>query len=526
MDAPMIQTVQSVSRRTKIVATLGPASDSDLVLEQLVKAGVDVARLNLAYGPPEEHRRRVERIRALAARHKRAVAVLTDLQGSKIRVGYFREESVVLESGAQFILDADRDMSTGDQQGVGINSKTLPRDCAPGDLLLVDDGSISLSVTGVESTRVTCRVVNGGRLVGNKRINRQGGGLSATPLGERDRENIDLAVELKTDWLAVPCSVGSTVIKRIREQVRAAGGKAMILVRIERAEVARNEALLDEILQACDAVMVVRGELGIELGDAPLVGIQKRIIARARSLNRPVITATQMMESMTTNSLPTRAEVFDVANAVLDGTDAVLLAGETAVGKHPARVVSAAARICCGSEKYLTQSLLFEPVSSHVKATDALIALTTMYTASLCKQITAIICLTESGNTALCMSRMNASLPIFALTRSEETCRKIALYRGVTGLLFDPTRIQQTRGDSAVDREAMAHLREAGWIREGDPVLLTKGDTMAVIGQTNTMAVLTVPSPDQDDGDQAGLADQADQAEWTSGSGEVRAGGE
>lgn len=513
----MTQTVQSVSRRTKIVATLGPASDSDLVLEQLVKAGVDVARLNFAYGTPEEHRRRVERIRTLARRYKRAVAVLTDLQGARIRIGFFRDDSVVLTAGDEFVLDAQRDPQAGDQSGVAVNCNTLAHDCAPGDLLLLDEGRVSLSVTAIEGSQVRCQVVNGGQLVGNKRVNRQGGGLSVGPLGENDRDNIALAVELGADWLAVPCSADRALVERIRHQVRDAGGKAMILLRIERAEVARSPERLDALLEACDAVMVVRGELGIELGDAELVGIQKRIIERARSLNRPVITATQMMDSMTTSSLPTRAEVFDVANAVLDGTDAVLLAGETAVGKHPARVVSAAARICLGSEKYLTSTAAFEPVNSETCGTDALIALTTMYTASLCQGITAIICLTESGNTALCMSRMNASLPIFALTRSEETRCRMALYRGVTGLLFDPKAVQETQGDNAVDGAAMAFLREAGWVHEGDRVLLTKGDTMAVVGQTNTMAVLTVPSgrPEADAG--VGYPGEA---------GKVRSGGE
>ncbi|CAM3661453.1 pyruvate kinase [Parendozoicomonas haliclonae] len=480
---------QEPQRRTKIVATLGPATDSGTVLESLILAGVNLVRLNFSHGDPSDHKKRADKVRALASQHNRSVAILGDLQGPKIRIGRFKDGAVDLKANAEFVLDAGLSGDTGDSNSVGLDYQALPEDCNPGDVLLLDDGRITLEVTGIDQQRIFCRVVNGGRLSNNKGINRQGGGLSAPALTEKDRADIQSAADIGVDYLAVSFPRSGEDICLARKLMEQAGGHAALVAKIERAEVTDNSQTLSDVILASDAVMVARGDLGVEIGDAELVGVQKQIIHQARIFNRPVITATQMMESMITSSLPTRAEVFDVANAVLDGTDAVMLSAETATGDHPENVVAAMARICLGAEKQPAAQLSTHRLDCSFDRTDEAVAMATMYTANHMGAIKAIVCLTESGNTPLWMSRINSALPIYALTRSEETRRKVALYRGVEAFLFDPTGFKT---GAAVNEAAAQLLCQAGFLQKGDSILLTKGDTLAVVGETNTLKILKV----------------------------------
>ncbi|TBW08637.1 pyruvate kinase, partial [Azotobacter chroococcum subsp. isscasi] len=339
-------------RRTKIVATLGPATETPEVLESLIKAGVDVVRLNFSHGKAEEHMARAALVREMAAKHGRFVAILADLQGPKIRISRFAEGKVMLQKGQQFILDAALDKNAGDANRVGIDYEALITDSKPGDILLLDDGRVVLKTLKVEATQLVCEVLVAGPLSNNKGINRQGGGLSASALTEKDCEDIKTAASMQVDYLAVSFPRDAADMQHARRLMQEAGGNAGLVAKIERAEAVADAQVLDGIILASEAVMVARGDLGVEIGDAELVGVQKRIIERARVLNRAVITATQMMETMITQSLPTRAEVFDVANAVLDGTDAVMLSAETAAGSYPVETVEAMSRVILGAEKH------------------------------------------------------------------------------------------------------------------------------------------------------------------------------
>ncbi|MCE9681167.1 pyruvate kinase, partial [Halomonas alkalisoli] len=342
---------RSPLRRTKIVATLGPASDRDGVLEAMIEAGVDVVRLNFSHGSPDDHRRRLERVREIAARLGRAVAALGDLQGPKIRIARFKDGPVTLEEGQPFLLDMALDSDAGDVTRVGCDYKTLADDVAPGDRLLLDDGRLVLEVTKVQGQEIHTLVTVGGKLSNNKGINKEGGGLSAPALTDKDRADLKTAIDIGVDYLAVSFPRSAADMQEARELLGEAGKEIGLVAKLERAEAVADAATLDGIIEASEAVMVARGDLGVEIGDAELIGMQKRIIKRARTLNRAVITATQMMESMITSPLPTRAEVFDVANAVLDGTDAVMLSAETAAGDFPVETIAAINRVCLGAER-------------------------------------------------------------------------------------------------------------------------------------------------------------------------------
>ena len=369
-------------RRTKIVSTLGPATDEPGVLEKLILAGVNVVRMNFSHGSPEDHMRRADAVREYSEKHGKHVAILGDLQGPKIRVARFADGPIELAIGDEFVLDAALERDAGNQNEVGIDYKELPNDVVPGDLLLLDDGRVVLKVLSVEGTRVVTQVEVGGKLSNNKGINRQGGGLTAPALTDKDKEDIHTAVKIGVDYLAVSFPRSAEDMKYARQLVAEAGGDAYMVAKIERAESVESTATLDAIIMASDAVMVARGDLGVEIGDAQLIGVQKHIIDRARSLNRCVITATQMMESMISSPLPTRAEVFDVANAVLDGTDAVMLSAETAAGQYPVQTVEAMVRVIIGAEKTPQSESYPKRPEDHYQAIDESVAMAAMYTAS------------------------------------------------------------------------------------------------------------------------------------------------
>ena len=473
-----------MQRRTKIVATLGPATDDSKVLDDMIQAGVDVVRVNFSHGTHEEHFRRAEQVRNRARAHGRQVGVFADLQGPKIRIEKFKQGNIRLQEGARFILDAALPPDAGTTERVGLSYKALVDDVGRGDTLLLDDGAVVLWVEEAKGSEIDTRVVVGGELSDNKGINRQGGGLSAQAITDKDRADIKAAAEMQADYVAVSFPRSAADIHEARSLLRQAGGHGGIVAKIERAEA--MEALA-EIMEATDVVMIARGDLGVEIGDAELPAVQKRIIQIARTMDRVVITATQMMQSMIENPIPTRAEVFDVANAVIDGTDAVMLSAETATGKHVAKVIEAMDRICRGAERQRIDVAIERRSAVHFKRVDEAIAKATMYTANH-TGVKAIAALTESGATPLWMSRISSGIPIYALTRHVETRRKVTLYRGVYPVSFDVT----TTDHRQVNREAIDELMRRGAIRDGDLVIITKGDLMGVHGGTNAMKMIRV----------------------------------
>ncbi|MFT4045846.1 MAG: pyruvate kinase [Solimonas sp.] len=475
-----------MSRRTKIVATLGPATDDAAVLKKALAAGIDVVRLNFSHGQADDQRRRVAQVRAAARELGLDVGILADLQGPKIRIESFAGGPVELQEGQRFTLDTALGAQAGDATAVGCAYRELPDDVAAGDVLLLNDGAIALHVDAVAGTRVICTVRVGGVLSNRKGINKQGGGLSAAALTEKDKEDLRTAVALDVDFIAVSFPRAASDMREARALIEAAGGQCSLVAKIERAEAL---GVLREIVAASDVVMVARGDLGVEIGDAELPGWQKRIIAEALEQNRMVITATQMMESMIASPVPTRAEVLDVANAVIDGSDAVMLSAETATGRYPVKAVEAMARVCIGAETVPTttarRSLSFD---AHFARTDEAIAMATSWTARH-MHARAIIAMTESGNTALMMSRSEAQIPIYALTPHERTRRRMALCRGVFPVAFVPS--DDDAPGLAKTLEAIDILRHRGALADGDRVLVTKGDGVSS-GGTNTMKIMRV----------------------------------
>lgn len=471
-------------RRTKIVVTLGPSLDDPHMLERVILAGAVVFRANFSHGDIQMHEARISKVREIAARHEQPIALLVDLQGPKIRIGRFKNNKIRLKEGQRFILDTQLDENEGNEQTVSLGYKNLPRDVHSGDTLLLDDGRIVLNVLQVGATQITCTVAVGGELSNNKGINRLGGGLSAATLTDKDRIDIKEAVRLQADYLAVSFPRQADDIKEARMLLKACGGNQGIIAKIERSEAITN---IEEIIEVSDAVMIARGDLGVEIGDAELPAMQKKIIKIASLFNKPVITATQMLESMISNTIPTRAEVSDVANAVLDGTDAVMLSGETAVGLYPDKAVAAMDRICLSAEKHRGNELVRPLQDQRMKYVDEAIAMATMYTANHL-DIKAIIALTESGTTALLMSRVNSFIPIYGLSRHAATLRRMTLYRGVYPIPFDATDIDRR----ILNQAAIQELQKRNILKNSDLVIITKGDLIGVHGRTNSLKIVTV----------------------------------
>nr|AAX07208.1 pyruvate kinase [Nitrosospira sp. GS832] len=470
-------------RRTKIVATLGPASRDPKVLERMINAGVDVVRINFSHGTREEHIESAELARSLARAAGHAVGVLADLQGPKIRVGRFEKGNILLKIGDKFILDAECEL--GNQERVGLDYKELPNDVETGSTLILDDGRIVLGVSEVKGSKVYCVVEQGGILSNNKGINRKGGGLSAPALTAKDVEDIRTAAALKADYLAVSFPRSGDDMRWARDVMRDAGGKSLLMAKIERSEAI---LALDDILEASDAIMVARGDLAVEVGDAVVPALQKRMIRTARANNKLVVTATQMMESMVNSPIPTRAEVSDVANAVLDGTDAVMLSAESAAGQYPVESVAAMARVCLEAEKeYLVSSELRRLQGGLPETIEEAIARATMFTAGGLK-IRAIAALTQSGRTVLLMSRRSSNVPIFALSPQEDTRRKMTLFRGVYPVKFGGG----SNDPEIILNHAENELLKRGVVRNGDLIIMTIGEPVGKAGGTNTMKIVKV----------------------------------
>ena len=479
---------QRVNRRTKIVATIGPASESDTTIAQLLRAGVDVFRLNFSHGEPDHHASIARRIRHQAAIAGRHVGILADLQGPKIRIGGFHAGSVELMQGERFRLDHSIGDDAGDRRSVGFAYPELTHHLAAGDTVLLDDGRIRLRVEHVESASADCTVLTGGQLGSRKGINRLGGGIAAPALTDKDIADIESLDLMDPDFVAVSFVAHTGDIEHARALLARQGLKAAIIAKIERAEVVADYAILDGILQASEGIMVARGDLGVEVGDAELIGIQKDLISRARRANRLVITATQMMESMISSPMPTRAEVFDVANAVLDGTDAAMLSAETAVGKYPVAVVAAMSDAAMGAERHPVARTSRYRVDREFHSAQETIAMSAIYAANHYRNVRGIACLTASGTTPLLMSRLSSGLPIFALADAARTLQRLSLCRGVIPLFFPAG--ENDRGE--VETRAIEFLRNDGHLQRGDDILLSMGEEPGVPGGTNIMKIARV----------------------------------
>lgn len=471
-------------RRTKIIATLGPATDEPGIMRRILEAGVNLVRINLSHGIQAAHIKRIETTRALALDLGLEIGILLDLQGPKIRITRFKNGFIHLMPGSFFVLDATLDVDGGAVESVGIDYKNLPNDVKKGDILLLDDGLLMLEVLEVVGPKIHCLVKLGGKLSNHKGINRRGGGLTAAALTAKDREDILFAAKMDVDYVAVSFPRSAKDIEETRSLLQQAGSRSKIMAKIERVEAVQA---LDEIINSADAVMVARGDLGVEIGYAELPAVQKHIIARARALNKAVVTATQMMESMVHSPIPTRAEVSDVANAVIDGTDAVMLSAETATGSFPDKVVEAMAGICLAAERQRKMHVSKHRLDCYFDRVDEAIAMAAMYTANHL-EVKAIMALTETGSTPLWMSRIRSGIPIYALSRHKEARGQMTLYRGVYPVDFDVTRYPKIQ----VTTEAIAELCRLGVVKKGDRVIITKGDIMGNVGGANTLKIVTV----------------------------------
>ncbi|RIK98354.1 MAG: pyruvate kinase [Burkholderiales bacterium] len=471
-----------VPRATKIVATLGPASSSPEVLERMLRAGVNVVRVNFSHGTAEEHSAVVASVREIADRIGQSVGVLADLQGPKIRIGKFAEGKIQLEVGDHFVFDIDCEL--GNQQRVGLDYPELVNDVSVGDTLLLNDGRVTMRVDRVDARTIECTVMQGGTLSNRKGINRQGGGLSAPALTSKDMEDIKTAVRFEADFIAVSFPKNAADMYMARELVRAAGARALMIAKIERYEAIGN---LKEILQASDGIMVARGDLAVEVGDAAVPALQKRMIRMAKDLNKVTITATQMMESMIESPVPTRAEVSDVANAVLDGTDAVMLSAETAAGRYPVETIEAMARVCVEADRSERHALSAEILDGTFTRIDQAIAMSALFVAHHMK-VKAVVSLTQSGSTALWMSRIDSGVPIYALTPEERSRRRMCLYREVHPIVMTYHAVER----EALLLEAEQRLLDAGIVEKGDLIALTIGEPIGKSGGTNTLKIVRV----------------------------------
>jgi pyruvate kinase len=472
-----------MQRSTKIVATLGPASSDKDVLARMVAAGVDVVRMNFSHGSREEHQARAEAVREVARSLERTVGIMCDLQGPKIRIGKFEQGRITLSKGDVFILDAGSS-EPGDQQRVGLDYRELKRDVRANDVLLLDDGRLVLDVQKVAGNEIVTTVRVGGELSNHKGINRLGGGLTAPALTAKDMEDIKTAVAIKADFIAVSFPKSGADMYMARELMRAAGGAALVIAKMERAEAINA---MEDLLAASDGIMVARGDLAVEVGDAAVPALQKKMIRAARERNKLTITATQMMESMITNPVPTRAEVSDVANAVLDGTDAVMLSAETATGRYPVETVEAMSRICLEAEKSTEVTLDSDFLNRVFTRVDQSIAMAALFTAYHLK-VKAIAALTQSGSTALWISRLNAGVPIYALTPEVSTRYKMTLFRDVFPFLIN----YYGHDRDLLLQEAEEQLLRNGVVQHGDLIVMTFGEPIGASGGTNTMKILKV----------------------------------
>jgi len=481
-------------RRTKILATINPRNITKHRIEAMIAAGLDATRHNLSHGSIDEHLEVIRLIRQISA-ETRPIGIVVDVQGPKLRILDFKNcESVALRNGHNFVLDIECGEFNGSENSVGLDYKDLVNDVAKGDLLALADGLITLEVKSVSSTQIVCKVVVGGKLFGRKGINKIGGGLSAPALTQKDRDDIKQVIKVNPDYIALSFVKTAADIKELRQLLASYGSTAGIIAKIERKEAINN---IEEIVREADVIMVARGDLGVEVGDPHLPGYQKRFIKLARSMNRCVITATQMMESMISNPIPTRAEVFDVANAVLDGTDTVMLSGETAAGKYPVKVISTMANIVVGAEQEKQARISHHRIEERFGHAEETIAMSAMFAANhhgtkgQCGlEIKAILALTESGQTCIYMSRISSGVSIYALSPNLETVTRLTLYRGVYPVYMKPNALEHDKVVNEVVTELKTKYPE--YFQKGDQVLFTKGRSMGQAGGTSMLQIVTI----------------------------------
>jgi pyruvate kinase len=470
-------------RRTKIVCTLGPASSTPERIGELIEAGMDVVRLNFSHGSHADHTKLIQTVRAEAERRGRAIAVLLDLQGPKIRVGRFEGGQVELQAGAEFAITTDPTV-VGDLHRVSTTYAGLTQDVRPGDQILLDDGYLSLAVTEVVDKEVRTIVVTGGVLKNNKGINLPGVEVSAPAISDKDRADIDWGLRMGVDYVALSFVRRPEDVLEAKRLLTADDFRIPVIAKIEKPQALDR---LDEIIGAADGVMVARGDLGVEVGPEKVPLMQKRMIERTNALGKIVITATQMLESMIQQPRPTRAEASDVANAVLDGTDALMLSGETASGKYPVEAVRTMARIIREIEsssyyrQWIEPPLLEMPVSSNAVAHAAVIAARAM-------KSKVIACVTDSGGVARLISEYRPEANIVAMTTSEVSFRRLALVWGVT-----PVHIQTAATtDELIDRvEAVLSARNLA--KPGENVVITFTAPVGSGQSTNTLKVHAMP---------------------------------
>lgn len=472
-------------RRTKILATLGPASENPETLRNMIRAGLNAVRCNFSHGTHEDHANRIELIRKISAEEGRSVGILADLQGPKIRISRFKNKSIDLPTGSKFILNADLGKDDGDEKQVGLDYKALPQDVKKGDILLLDDGKLVFEVEQVKGNTVHCLVTEGGVLSNNKGINKKGGGLTAPALTDKDKEDIKFIGTIKeVDYVAVSFPRNSDDMIEARNLLRKAKSNASLIAKIERVEAVDN---IIEIIEATEGIMVARGDLAVEIGEEFVPGVQKKLIQQARTLDKIVITATQMMESMIEHASPTRAEVSDVANAVLDGTDAVMLSAETAAGKFPVKVIEYMDKICRAAELHPATRVSKHRVECHFNRVDEAIAMSAMYAANHL-DAKAIIAMTESGSTPIWMSRISSHLPIYALTPNLDTMGRLTLCRGVEPINFNAKSYSLDK----INPKAVDELIKRKVVQKNDLVLMTFGDHVGLHGGTNQLKIVKV----------------------------------
>lgn len=478
----------SALNRTKIVATIGPASSSQDILESMIQSGCSVFRINFSHGSHADHASSIDNIRAAAAAAKTHVAILGDLQGPKIRIGSIVGDSFDLVQGQELVLDSAIDDTAGSVDGVSYKCDTLASSCQPGRVLMLDDGRVQLEVTSVTGARIVTKVVAGTKLSSRKGLNLLGGGLAEDALTEKDMLDMAFAKEQNVDYLCVSFPAGPEDMRAARSELDKLEGQGIKLIaKLERAEVVESEQMIDDMINSCDGVMVARGDLAVEVGFQEVTSYQKQIISRARTLNKPVIVATQMMESMIDSPVPTRAEVSDVANAVFDYTDAVMLSGETAVGSYPLETIRAVNDVIVATEKHSLTQVSKHRVECDFEYVDESIAMATMYLANHFDSVKAIVCLTESGSTALWMSRIKTHLPLVAMSSKETTLNRVALYKGVR-----PAHMPMVYTKQHDLEDVIQYVRQVVDLEIGDHVVITFGDVVGVDGHTNTLKVLKV----------------------------------
>jgi len=463
-------------KRTKVVATLGPASSREDVLEKMVSAGLNVVRLNMSHGSPEEHRQRVELVRRVERKTGSPLPVLIDLCGPKIRIGKLPQEPLFLHRGDRIVL------TTGRAEGgkVPVNYPELHREVRRGEAILLADGTIRLRVLEVRERDIVCEVVVGGPLTSHKGVNLPNTELSVPALTEKDREDVKFAVEVGADYIALSFVRRAEDVLELKGFLKELGASIPVIAKIEKPEAVKN---IDRILEVADGIMVARGDLGVELPIEKVPVIQKMLIKKANEAGKPVITATQMLKSMVDLPLPTRAEASDVANAVLDGTDALMLSEETAVGRYPVKVIRVMAKIAREAEKIYPYERYQSLPARGLQASLAKSA------CSLSREVRvrAIVPFTRSGATAAAVSRFRPSVPVYAVTHDEKTFRALNLLWGVYPFLTLPA----TTTDRIIE-ESLKVIREKGIARRGERVIVLAGAPTGVPGTTNLLKVLTV----------------------------------